>query len=392
MRLRSSNATPLGAAAAGFAILAFAMGVGRFAFTPLLPAMQADGLLTVEDGGALASIHYVGYVMGAVLAGRLRMRPQALLAGAILVVGLSTAAMGVTHDFALWAAARWAAGVASAVSLVVLSAHVLPVLAAAGRADLQGVVFSGVGVGTALVGLVMLALMAAEAPSAVGWIVFGAPTVLAAAALALAPNPAAPGATRPPPHPTTAKPRRRFGAAWRLTLPYGVMGGGYIVPATYLPIMAKQSVADPLVFGWSWPIFGLAAALSTVIAARRLGHLGNRRLWIRCQLIMAAGLVAPAVWPSLGTVILAGVAVGGTFVVITMAGLKEAHRTAPPGETQARLAAMTTAFAVGQILGPVAAGWAFAATGGFGAPLLVAAALLAASLAPLAFRSDAEPA
>ncbi|MEQ9124238.1 MAG: YbfB/YjiJ family MFS transporter, partial [Alphaproteobacteria bacterium] len=126
--------------------------------------------------------------------------------------------------------------------------------------------------------------------------------------------------------------------------------------------------------------------------ARRFGHLGNRRLWIRCQLVMAAGLVAPAAWPSLATVILAGVAVGGTFVVITMAGLKEAHRTAPPGEAQTRLAAMTTAFAVGQILGPVAAGWAFAATGGFGAPLLVAAALLAASLAPLAFRSDSEPA
>ncbi|MEQ9124006.1 MAG: YbfB/YjiJ family MFS transporter, partial [Alphaproteobacteria bacterium] len=152
MRLRSSSAAPLGAAATGFAILAFAMGVGRFAFTPLLPAMQADGLLTVEQGGTLASIHYVGYVMGAVLAGRLRMRPQALLAGAILVVGLSTAAMGLTHDFALWGAARWAAGVASAVSLVVLSVHVLPGLGAAGRSDLQGVVYAGVGVGTALVG------------------------------------------------------------------------------------------------------------------------------------------------------------------------------------------------------------------------------------------------
>ena len=63
----------------GFMILVFAMGVGRFAFTPLLPMMQADGLLSVRDGGYLASVHFIGYAMGAVLSWRLNAPPKTVL-------------------------------------------------------------------------------------------------------------------------------------------------------------------------------------------------------------------------------------------------------------------------------------------------------------------------
>ena len=380
--------SPIRTAVAGFFVLAFAMGVGRFAFTPLLPVMQAESLLSVGEGGTLASVHFVGYVMGALLAGRLKASPRVMLGGALIAVGLSTAAMGLGHDFALWAVARWIAGVASAVALVGVSFHVAPRLAAAGRSDLQGVVFSGVGVGTAAVGLVMLWAMATGAPSDAGWLGFGAVSLLGVAAVALAPATAAP-ADAPK---QSARGRRGAFGAWRLTLPYGVMGAGYVIPATYLPVMAKQSIADPLVFGWSWPIFGLAAAVSTLVAGRAFGRRSNRAIWIVCQLAMAVGVAAPAVWPTLAAVIVAGVAVGGTFVVVTMAGLREAHRTAPPGEAQSRLAAMTTAFALGQILGPIAAGWAYDASGGFALPLLVAGVLLAASLAPLAAARATPPA
>lgn len=54
----------------GFRSLALAMGVGRFAFTPILPMMRADGLLSITDGGYLASVHFLGYWLGAVSAAR----------------------------------------------------------------------------------------------------------------------------------------------------------------------------------------------------------------------------------------------------------------------------------------------------------------------------------
>ena len=66
---------------------------------------------------------------------------------------------------------------------------------------------------------------------------------------------------------------------------------------------------------------------------------------------MAVGLLAPAVRMSLPTLIVSAVCVGGTFMVVTMAGLQEARRVA--GHSAPRLmAAMTAAFALGQLIGP----------------------------------------
>ena len=70
---------------------------------------------------------------------------------------------------------------------------------------------------------------------------------------------------------------------------YGTFGFGYIVPATFLPAMAWQPVSDPLVFGLTWPLFGLAAALSVVIAARWLSEWPRRRVWALAQGTMALG-------------------------------------------------------------------------------------------------------
>ena len=54
----------------GLAGLAVAVGIGRFAFTPLLPMMLADGIIAIPGGGLLATVHFVGYLMGALTAAR----------------------------------------------------------------------------------------------------------------------------------------------------------------------------------------------------------------------------------------------------------------------------------------------------------------------------------
>ena len=55
---------------AGLAALAVAMGIGRFAFTPLLPMMQDDAGVSLAQGGYLASANYLGYLAGALWAMR----------------------------------------------------------------------------------------------------------------------------------------------------------------------------------------------------------------------------------------------------------------------------------------------------------------------------------
>jgi predicted MFS family arabinose efflux permease len=151
--------------------------------------------------------------------------------------------------------------------------------------------------------------------------------------------------------------------------------------------MARAVVPDPLVFGWSWPVFGAAAFASTLLAARLERRVANRRLWAASQFVMAGGLLLPVVLPHIATIVLAGVCVGGTFMIVTMAGMKEAHRIAPPQDVMRHIAAMTAAFATGQMIGPLVAGAIHDLTGGFAGALLVTSAALVLTAMPLILKS-----
>ena len=110
------------AAGAGFVALAVAMGIGRFAFTPLLPMMQADAGLTVVEGGWLAAANYAGYLAGALTALAMRGSPAGVVRSGLALVGVSTLAMAFVPHLAAALALRALAGVASAWVLVFASA------------------------------------------------------------------------------------------------------------------------------------------------------------------------------------------------------------------------------------------------------------------------------
>src|SRR4051812_8651007 len=129
----------------GLAALAVAIGIGRFAFTPILPMMQQDFGLSVSEGGWLASANYLGYLIGGLSAIGMRIRPATAIRTGLLAIGLSTLAMGLEHRFVLWIALRTLAGIASAWVLVFVSAWALERLAVLGRSDLSGAVYAGVG-------------------------------------------------------------------------------------------------------------------------------------------------------------------------------------------------------------------------------------------------------
>lgn len=160
-----------------------------------------------------------------------------------------------------------------------------------------------------------------------------------------------------------------------LILCYGAFGFGYVVPATFLPAMAREVISDPLLFGWAWPVFGAAAAASTFFA----GSFPNqRRVWIVAALLMALGVVVPLAIPGLSGILFAAVLVGGTFMVITMAGMQQARRVAAE-HARALMAAMTSAFALGQIAGPLWVGYKSSVA----QTLLAAAVVLVLSAAAL---------
>ncbi len=369
-------------ALAGAAALALAMGIGRFVFTPLLPMMRADGLLTVSEGGLLASAHFLGYLMGAVSAAWITISPRGLMRFALIAIAGATFAMGLDPSPYIWLALRWLAGLCSAWVLVLAGNHYVKYLASGGHGELQSWLFAGVGAGIIIAGLGALALTVGGAGSAVAWQIFGTGSLGVAALLCWTMGPELPGRQER----TVTRGSRAAPLDWTAITAYGAAGLGYIIPATYLPVMARETVSSPWIYGSIWPVFGVAAFVSTLLAARFHRRWSNRAVWSVSQLVMAAGLLLTAFHPHIVSFAIAGLCVGGTFMIITMAGIREAHRISPADTVATHIAALTAAFATGQMIGPGLAGVLYDLSGDFAGALVLTGVILAATSVLLVMR------
>ncbi len=343
--------------ASGLVALAVAMGIGRFAFTPLLPLMVRDGTLSPAAGAEWAAANYVGYFLGALTAAWFAVDPRRGLLLSLLGVALTTlamAAIGTGTVPLLGLGLRAAAGVFSAWALVCASGWCLAELARRQSGQAGAWIYTGVGLGIALAGL--LTWLGGRQSGRGLWLELGALAGVGALFVwAQSPLASAGADTR------TARLTERAAASaappsrgrqLSLVVCYGTFGFGYIVPATFLPSMARALAPDPLVFGLTWPLFGLAAALSVAAVARFAPGGSRQRIWALAQGVMALGTALPLVVQTLPAIALSAVLVGGTFMVATMAGLQLAREARPDNPTPL-LARMTAAFAAGQIAGPL---------------------------------------
>jgi MFS family permease len=341
--------SPLAVCLAGALSLAVAMGIGRFAFTPMLPLMIQGGQLDVAAGGWIAAANYAGYLLGAITASRTGWSGIRLAAAGLLLTAVLTAAMALPGPPPLWMGLRLAAGVSSAWAFVGTSVWCLGMLARQQRGSWGSGLYAGVGAGIALAGLFCLAGAAAGASAPALWLLLALlalvlvmPVAMVLRKIRVAKPPiAAPAAAAKPPTGTTG-----------LVVCYGVLGFGYILPATFLPVLARSVVEDPRLFGLAWPLFGITAAISTLMAGWWMRRASRLEVWAVSHLLMGLGVLLPSLWLSGFTVALSALLVGGTFMIVTMAGVQEI-RTRAGGDPTALVGRMTAAFALGQIAGPV---------------------------------------
>lgn len=358
--------------------LAIAMGIGRFAFTPMLPLMIRAGSVDVGAGGWLAAANYAGYLLGALTTARLPLTPQRIGLLSLAAIVLSTAAMGWSGSVAVWLLLRFVAGVASAWALVSTSVWCLGWLARLERPAGAGVLYAGVGVGIALAGLYCWRAGMAGVLAESLWIQLGVLALVGLLMVAVLMPREAPGQGAASGGSAAAAPSTPAVVPWGLVVSYGLLGFGYILPATFLPVLARAVVDDPSVFGAAWPVFGAAAALSTVFAGAVLGGVPRRRVLAGSHVLMALGCVLPVLHLSALTVLAAALLVGGTFMVATMAGMQEA-KASSAGDPTRMLGRMTAAFAIGQMAGPVLSSVLSGKAEGFGG-LFIALAVGAVAL------------
>lgn len=137
---------PWAVALAGLLALAVAMGVGRFAFTPLLPMMLHDKVVTIAQGSWLATANYIGYLVGALVCTAVpwllpqlyrRWGPAPFAHAGLAATVVLTLAMALPIP-ALWPTLRFLAGVASAFVLLNVAAWCMVRLALQGALPWAG--------------------------------------------------------------------------------------------------------------------------------------------------------------------------------------------------------------------------------------------------------------
>jgi predicted MFS family arabinose efflux permease len=368
---------PVLLACGGLLAMAAGIGIGRFVYTPILPPMVEALQLSKSQAGLIASANFVGYLAGALLAAvHLPGSRRTWLLAALALNALCLAAMGMTTALPLFLLLRLLAGVASAFTLIFSSALVLDRLAGAGRGGLSAVHFAGVGIGIA----VSAALMAMLSDWRIMWFASAALALIAGIAVAVM-VPAEATVAQAGARPAAARLTPRFVA---LLVAYGLFGFGYVITATFIVAMVRESPAIAALEPYIWVIVGLAAAPSVALwggLARRLGILAGFAL---AALVEAAGVAASVLWLTPASIIAAAIFLGGTFMGLTALGLIAA-REAGDGDPRRRIALMTAVFSAGQIVGPAFAGYLYDRSGSLAAPSWCAAAgLVVAALLALA--------
>jgi len=367
------------AALACMVTLAVAMGLGRFAFTPMLPVMLHEGKLDLQAGGVLASLNYLGYFLGALSCAAIRAKPAHMVRGGLVATAVLLLGMGLLQGFSVWGVLRTAAGVMSAWTFVFASGWGLRRLAETGAPALAGVIYTGPGIGIAATGLLGGAL--GRWGSEAGWIGFGLLSLLLIAAIwrifgdGEPAHAGAPASAAAPPS-ASASAAARSDARWLVGL-YGLAGFGYIITATFLPVIARQALPGSPWPDFFWPLFGLAIVPGALIGARAPIHWDNRLLLAAAYALQAVGVVLSVAWPTIWGFGLGSLLLGMPFTAITLFAMRDARRLR--GNASAGLIGYATAsYGVGQILGPLFAAPLAQRTGSFAVPLWVAAAVLTA--------------
>lgn len=353
------------------AAMMVAMGIGRFAYTPILPAMMAEAGLSAATAGLLASINYAGYFAGSLAAiwmpsGERRLWPFRIC---LLLSVATTIGMGFDGNLIIWGVLRFLSGAASAGVLLLAAAMTLDRITEAGRASLSGFPFIGVGGGTALSGLVV-DLTASRLGWHEQWLALGGLSIALGlvAWFCVLPTPgrtAASVGAKPAKQPLTAK-------GVLLIADYGLVGAGYIVTGTFLVALLKADPATADIGARAWTLAGLAAMPSVVLWSLLGGRIGWRRALLLAHGVQAIGILSPILFASAWAALAGAALWGSTFVALTAMTFAAAREQSGAAAGR-QIALLTTWFSVGQMLGPLGAGLLADWTGGLEAGLIAAA-------------------
>lgn len=369
--------------AGGVCGLMLTLGLARFAYTPLLPVMQAQTGLGDAAAGALAAINYAGYMSGALAVAWLddvRWRHRFYSMGLWLAL-LTTAAMGLSAWWPAWALWRYIGGLCGASGMLLGSGLVLGWLMQHGRRPELGLHFMGIGLGIIFSALGAWGLGRLWTDWAAQWWAFA---VLGLVFFV-------PAWRWRPPVPPTQAPKATDAAApqvsrrwlWTLLASYFGAGWGFVISATFTVAIVER---EPALVGqgpWAWALVGIAATPAVFLWDRVARALGDIRALMLAFVLQILAVMLPAASSSLWAALAGAVGYGATFIGIVSLTLALVGRRSPanPGKAMARL---TLSYGAAQIIAPAVTGAMAQASGSFKGGLWLTAAVMTVGLVLLA--------
>jgi len=370
---------------AGTASLAVFMGLGRFAYTPIIPYMQAGTGMSDTLAGAVASSNYFGYLAGTVLFIFFNKMRYIIFVLSLVAIVFTSIIMGLTTNFAIWHILRFIAGFASASGFILSTSMLFDYLVSQNAVKFMGWHYSGVGLGIALSGL-LVPFFGFIGGWRGTWIFTGI-TAAVFSFYAVFWIKSAPEFVKKKETTDTdggAVYKKRHTEFWFLCIAYLMEGFGYVVIATFLVSAAQSYMVYESVSYAGWVIVGVFAAPSTIFWL----YIARVKNFIVALLsaftIQLTGLVLFVLLQNVLSVFIVAVALGGTFMGITSLSVTYGKELWVERSTQA-VAILTTFFSGGQMIGPVVAGYLSDKYDSFTYPLLLSSGFLVVGIIFLFF-------
>ncbi|UAC48434.1 YbfB/YjiJ family MFS transporter [Bacillus aquiflavi] len=367
---------PINIVIGGLFALVIVMGIGRFAYTPILPFMLEAKNFSEKAAGYVASANYFGYLLGALLAGTVKWRKgrKFHLTINLLLNVITTLAMGLTEHHVVWFMLRFISGFSSGLVFVFASSIVMDYLAYYKRLTWSGLFYGGVGIGILLSGLFVPILNHYYSWQG-SWIGLGLLAgVFTIFTLMLVKD------SPPSKNSEITLTEENVANHHVIVLPwliasYGCEGIGYIISGTFLVTLVQNIPGLNHIPSLSWVFVGIAAAPSCILwslAAKRWGHLPTLQLAFALQTV---GVILPVFLFNIYGALMGAFLFGATFMGITTLFVAEV-RNITPSESSKVISYLTFFYGIGQMIGPAIGGMFITKSGGYGSALVFASSVL----------------